>query len=380
MPAAAKSRRPTPRKSPGASARSDPSDPAAAPKLRYCSQPIQPPRVFDASVPAGRVSAIIASDKKWVNGTQLTYYCFKKGDAVPAAWHGSAADIGAVDEAFRVWARLGLGISFRSVAHSGEAQVRIGFDANDGSWSYVGRDVLNIRDPIQRTMNFGWALTTPYGRDTALHEIGHTLGLEHEHQNPNAGIQWNHDAVVSYFKGSPNFWQEPQIEWNILRKIPTSQVKGTTWDPDSVMEYQFGAGLIAAPPEYQGGVMPAGGLSPADKSWVVESYPPPKGPALPTLAVGISQLLKLQAGETRVFEFVPPRTRSYSIGTFGTSDTVLVLFEVTPQGNVEIAGNDDSGSDLNARVRMRLQKDRRYQVGVRLYWADAALETAVMAW
>ena len=27
--------------------------------------------------------------------------------------------------------------------------------------------------------------------DTALHGIGHTLGLPHEHQNPNAGIVWD---------------------------------------------------------------------------------------------------------------------------------------------------------------------------------------------
>lgn len=78
---------------------------------RYCAQPIQVPRQFDSSVSAGRVSAIIASSKKWVNGTQLTYYCFKRGDGVPAAWQGSADDIGAVDDAFEAWAKLGIGLS-----------------------------------------------------------------------------------------------------------------------------------------------------------------------------------------------------------------------------------------------------------------------------
>lgn len=48
-------------------------------------------------------------------------------------------------------------------------------------------------------MNFGWPLDTPYGRDTAMHEIGHALGLEHEHQNPFAGITWDIDAVRRYF-------------------------------------------------------------------------------------------------------------------------------------------------------------------------------------
>ena len=65
-----------------------------------------------------------------------------------------------------------------------------------------GRDVLNTRSPQERTMNFGWALTTAYGHDTALHEIGHTLGLEHEHQNPNAGISWNRAGRARLLQGT----------------------------------------------------------------------------------------------------------------------------------------------------------------------------------
>jgi hypothetical protein len=258
--------------------------------------------------------------------------------------------------------------------------VRIGFDPQDGSWSYVGRDVLTVKDPLQRTMNFGWPLTTAYGHDTALHEIGHTLGLEHEHQNPNAGISWNTQAVLDYFSGPPNNWQQSQIEWNILRKIPLAQIKGTNWDPDSVMEYQFEAGLIEAPAKYTTGLAPKGGLSSADKSWVLESYPGTKPAAVNELKVGLSQLLKLKAGETRLFDFTPTRSRSYHVGTFGTSDTVLVLFETGAAGNVQIAENDDSASDTNAQVFTRLQKGRRYQVGVRLYYSDAAAETSILVW
>lgn len=342
----------------------------------FCAMPEVAERQLDPTVSPHRERLIRYIEKKWVNGTKLRYAFF---DGSPYAGAPEQKDL--VREGFGVWEALDIGVSFEEISSIGEAEVRIGFLRGDGAWSYVGRDVIDIPGQQERTMNFGWDLTQdPRGVDTPVHEIGHTLGFPHEHQNPFSGIVWDEEAVYEYFGNPPNNWPRSTTFHNVLRKLPPSTVAGSEWDPDSVMHYGFPGGLILQPEEYRTGLRPALGLSQHDIDEVRRFYPPLNDSNNPVLRPLQSQTLSLGPAEQKNFTILPEETRDYTIQSFGRSDTVMVLFEDQDGDARFVAGDDDSGTNLNARIVARLYQGRRYLLRIRLYSNYASGDTAVMLW
>lgn len=117
----------------------------------------------------------------------------------------------------------------------GEGDIRIGFEPG-GSHSYVGTDCLNTSETT--TMNFGWMDSA-----TVIHELGHALGLIHEHQNPRGiGIDWNVEKVYQWAKETQG-WDEQTTDHNILEKYDRTITNGSKYDPNSIMLYFFPASL-----------------------------------------------------------------------------------------------------------------------------------------
>ncbi len=352
-------------------------EPAAA-KHHYCSMiPLQE-RKFDPEVSPNRERMILVTSKKWVNGTKLKYYFFNgPTDGSPSSWKGTTAQKNTVKQAFKTWKDLGIGLEFEETNDKNEAQVRIGFKKGDGAWSYVGRDVIDIASsPNERTMNFGWDISNDI--DTALHEIGHTLGAPHEHQNPNAGIIWDEEAVYDALAAPPNGWDRETTYYNIIRKIPSNEVQGSTHDPNSIMHYPFEAGLILEPAAYRNGINPPGGLSSKDKEFMKKFYPPLTKSDYIELKISVSQLFNIKAGEQKNFRFKPTVSRRYTIETFGRMDTLMVLFEKAAGEEIFLAGDDDSGTGLNSKIQLRLIQGREYIIRVRLYYAEVAGSGSLM--
>lgn len=324
-----------------------------------------------------RQRAILVGSSKWVNGTTLRY-AFFDGSGDPAWTPTNEAQKEAVRDAFEAWREVPIGLDFEEVADLSEAEVRIGFDQSDGSWSYIGRDILKVGQG-ERTMNFGWPVDTPYGKSTCLHEIGHTLGMPHEHQSPFAGIVWDEEAVKRYFSGPPNDWDIEMIRHNILEKLSPSQVEGSSWDPESIMEYEFGPGLILEPAEFQQGIQPPGTISDRDKQWMQSWYP--GGPSAPkTLQPFATAPLPSDAHGQADFALDLSGSREYKLGTFGNADTVLVLFEDVAGKLRYVAGDDDSGAERNALIETKLFQGRKYVLRVRVNWVGQADQTALMYW
>jgi serralysin len=122
-----------------------------------------------------------------------------------------------------------------------EAEIRITFQPEIGTWSNIGTDALVVL-PDQPTMNYSELTATSPGEDFSyyvLHEFGHALGLVHEHQGPEAGIQWNKAAVKKYYAE----FSEEELETNIFQHYTRSQTQYSAFDPYSIMLYHIPKGL-----------------------------------------------------------------------------------------------------------------------------------------
>lgn len=146
---------------------------------------------------------------------------------------------------------------------AGPYDIRVSFDESDGAWSYVGIDNKSIPQS-EATLNLGW-----WDNDVIWHEFGHAIGLLHEHQNPETPIKWNEAAVIASLSGSPNYWSEETIRYNVLNPYPLANVITTALDRKSIMMYSIPSSWTL-----DGFSSPGGGvISDVDRAFIGARYP-----------------------------------------------------------------------------------------------------------
>lgn len=217
---------------------------------------------LSASDPVQVNRMALINQKKWEDGHTLTCK-FLDGDDFQK---------GKVKEKADIWLdHANLKIEF---VNDGDAEIRISFQADPGSWSAIGNDCLvsSYFPTYQPTMNFGWLRDDTDDQEyerVVVHEFGHALGCIHEHQSPTENLDWNTDAVYASFSGPPNYWSKADIDTNVLQKYSPDGISATQFDMSSIMLYQFDGSLFkdgkGTPLNTQ--------LSDQDKTMIAQMYP-----------------------------------------------------------------------------------------------------------
>ena len=224
------------------------------------------------SLTTQQVQSVITNSRLWVAKDNPITVAFLGGTpelrnqimAAVKPWEQASAvrfDFGpsASQGIFREWSRSD---------NAYTADVRIAFDGV-GYWSFVGTESIDptVAKPNQPSMNFqGFLTELPSDwQGTVLHEFGHALGLQHEHQSPkadcNSEFHWNDDAgyvstqdqygsfvpdaqgrrpgIYTVLEGPPNSWLANQIDFNLKQLPNPSNFTSSTFDPKSIMMYSF---------------------------------------------------------------------------------------------------------------------------------------------
>lgn len=295
-----------------------------------------------------RQRAVIVFRKMWINGSTLQVRFMG----------GTSAQHAIVQEQAEWWTgHANLDFEFNNAS---DAEIRITFDPNDGAWSYVGTDAINI--PLHMpTMNLGFM-----DGGTAAHEFGHAIGLAHEHQNPSGGIQWNEDVVIRDLGGPPNFWDPDKVRHNVLNKYSADQIRGTEFDDKSIMLYFFPDSWV----QNGEGTSANEILSAQDIAFIASAAAYPRDKVKPAVELPVINTLGMAAdigvaGEEDLFKFTVTEPKRHTIETGGQTDVVMKLFGPGSQTNL-IAEDDDGGEGRNSKIIVDLFPGE-YFVQVRHY-------------
>jgi hypothetical protein len=182
------------------------------------------------AMPGEKARARDTFDRLWVPGSRLRVRFLGGNEVLQQR----------VLRVAQVWTAYA-NISFEASADE-DSEIRVGFQDNMGSWSYMGTQCLEVQHQ-EPTVNFGWLnAQSPIEEieSVVLHEFGHVLGLMHEHTNPEAHLDWNVENILHDMASPPNSWTKEKVESAVFKSWPRSQFPvAKPFDPKSIMAFSI---------------------------------------------------------------------------------------------------------------------------------------------
>jgi hypothetical protein len=200
-------------------------------------------------------------------------------------------------------------------------------------------------------MNLGW-LTTDTPDDeverVVLHEFGHALGCEHEHQSPGVRIPWDKPKVYAYYAGLG--WPSAMVDEQVLLAHSPAAMQWSRFDPDSIMLYPVDEALTIG--NWSVGWNRT--LSDGDRAFIRAQYPFERRPAAdlepggPPVAASIGT-----PGELDRYRFEVNQRGRYVLEASGRASFVLSLHG--PGNETALLAADDDADDGLARIERELE-------------------------